>query len=98
MVLPMGPATATKTVEFPYFDTLRKTRALHSAWHKVYSNGIRSKSLDTKNLVIEFNNNAHSNIERIYRQLLHNKFKFAPAKGIPIRRPTKAPRPIVLAP
>ena len=94
----MGPATATKLVEFPYYYTLRKTKALHSAWRKVYSNGIRSKSLDTKNLVKEFNNNAHSNIERIYRQLLHDKFKFAPAKGIPIPRPLKAPRPIVLAP
>jgi retron-type reverse transcriptase len=98
MVLPMGPATATKTEEFPYYDTARKTKALHFAWRKVYSNGIRSKSLDTRNLVIEFNNNAYSNIQGIYRLLLKDKFRFAPARGVPIRRPNKPPRPIVIAP
>ena len=98
MVLPMGPATAKKTVEFPYYDAVKRTKTLHSAWRKVYSNGIRSKSLETRNLVKEFNNNSYSNIERIYRQLLRDKFRFAPAKGVPIPRPNKAPRPIVIAP
>lgn len=94
----MGPSIATKTKEFPYYDKARTFKALHSAWHKVYSNGIRSKSLETRNHVKEFNNRAFQNIEQIYRKLLHHKFKFALAKGIPIPRPRKAPRPIVLAP
>lgn len=98
MVLPMGPATAIKTPEFLYYDAVRKTKALHSAWQKVYNNGIRSKSLETRNLVKEFNSNSYSNIQRIYRLLLKDKFRFAPAKGVPIPRPNKPPRPIVIAP
>jgi RNA-directed DNA polymerase len=98
VVLPMGPATAAKTAEFPYYDAVRKTRALHSAWRKVYNNGISSKSLETRSLVKEFNSNSYLNIHRIYRQLLKGKFRFAPAKGVPIPRPNKPPRPIVIAP
>lgn len=95
----MGPSIATKTKEFPYYDKVRTQRTLHSAWHTVYSNGIRSKSPETRNQVKEFSNRAFQHIEVIYRQLLHDKFRFAPAKGVPIRRPQKKQlRPIVIAP
>ena len=37
-------------------------------------------------------------IEKIYRQLLNNKFVLYPATGVPLPRPRKSPRPIVIAP
>lgn len=94
----MGPSIANKSNKFPYYDKARSQKNLYAAWRKVYSNGIRSQSVDTRNSVKEFSAKSFQNIEKIYRKLLKNKFVFQPATGVPIPRPKKSPRPIVIAP
>lgn len=94
----MRPGTPNKSEKFPYCDKARSNKNLYAAWRKVYSNGIRSQSIETRKAVKEFSVNTFQNIDRIYRSLLKNKFVFQPATGVPISRPTKSPRPIVIAP
>jgi retron-type reverse transcriptase len=81
-----------------FYRKVHSEKNLTRAWRKVYENGIKSLSRETKNQVIEFNNNAQSEIHRIYRQLLKRRFKFQPSKGIQLKRSGKEPRPIVKAP
>lgn len=80
------------------YKSVRIRDNLHAAWKKVYSNGIRSQSKETKEQVLQFAENAYRNLERIGEQLRKNRFQFAPSKGAPIRRPGKSDRPIVIAP
>jgi len=79
-----------------YFQ-IRTFRALSKAWKQVYKNGIRSPSLDTQNAVKDFRSNAITRLKTIQNQLQKNKFRFNPAKGIPVCRPGKKDRPIVVA-
>lgn len=81
-----------------YYKKVHSLTSLRSAWKKVYNNGIRSLSSETRAEVKEFAKNADSKVEKIYRQLLHRKFKFFRAKGVLLPRPGKEPRPIVKYP
>lgn len=93
----MGPSTETKENQFSYYKKVRTRKYLRTAWQKVYKNGIRSKSLETRNGINEFNSNIFLNLDRIYKKLLRNKFDFSPAVGVPIRRNNKLPRPLVVS-
>ncbi len=71
---------------------------LKRAWQKVYENGIKSKSEQTRSEVRAFANEADRNIDRIYRKLHQKKWEFEPAFGVLKSRPRKKPRPIVVSP
>lgn len=76
---------------------IRTFSSLNRAWKQVYQNGIRSPSLDTQNAVKEFSSNAYQRLKNIQRKLRQNKFKFNPAKGVPVCRIGKSDRPLVVA-
>lgn len=80
-----------------YFD-VRKRQNLHAAWKVIFANGKQSQSSDTQKQVKEFSENAYRNLERISEKLRKHTFNFAPARGVPIKRTGKTPRPIVIAP
>lgn len=84
--------------EHRLYKTVYKKQLLWEAWRKVYENGLQSKSEDTQHQVKEFRKNEVRSIERISRQLRENRFTFKPAKGIPLKREGKKPRPIVVSP
>jgi len=78
-------------------EQVRSPSNLWSAWRQVYRNGIRSKSEETKDDVLNFSSTAEKSINRINRQLRSNKYIFSPARGVPIARSGKSPRPIVVS-
>ncbi|MES9850926.1 MAG: reverse transcriptase domain-containing protein [Candidatus Thiodiazotropha sp. L084R] len=81
------------------YDKVRTQRALEKAWRVVRANGIISKSETTRREVNEFDVQSHKHINRIYRQLLENRFEFQPSEGILHQKPGKASkRPIVKSP
>jgi len=82
----------------PYYSKVRNKNRLYSAWRRVYENGINSKSEETRNQIKDFSAVALKEINRIADQLYKNKFRFAPALGIPQKRAGKKPRPIVKSP
>ena len=61
-------------------------------------NGINSDKEETRRLVKDFSIGIETHLERIYRQLLKDKFRFPPSEGIPIPRKGKKPRPLVKSP
>ena len=81
----------------PLYSAVRKRQNLHSAWKKVFANGIRSQAKETRNQVRAFAEDAFRHLDRLQRLLRKGKFDFAPATGVLIPRPGKPPRPIVIA-
>lgn len=81
-----------------YYKKVCRFKNLERAWRKVYGNGIKSSSQETRNEIIEYNKNVYANINQISLHLKVKKFKFLPSKGIPVKRAGKKPRPIVSAP
>ena len=76
---------------------IRTFKALNKAWKQVYNNGIKSQSLETQNAVKVFRSDSDRQLRKIQRHLQQNKFKFNPAKGLPICRTGKTDRPLVVA-
>jgi RNA-directed DNA polymerase len=93
-----GSVSAKPKGEFPHYRSVHSRVTLRTAWRAVYSNGISSHKEETRKLVREFNQQIDSHIEKIYRKLLGEKFKFLPATGVLISRKGKKPRPIVKSP
>jgi RNA-directed DNA polymerase len=80
-------------------EQVREIQTLGRAWRVIYENGRSSQSLETRREIEEFASNAISRLTRIQRQLNRNTFRFAPAKGVAMRKPGKRSiRPIVIAP
>jgi len=81
-----------------YYKKVCSRKTLRAAWRVVYSNGINSDKEETRRLVKDFSIGIETHLERIYRQLLKDKFRFPPSEGIPIPRKGKKPRPLVKSP
>lgn len=67
------------------------------AWLRVRANGMQSESARTRREVEVFADEAELNLSRLYRKLQRGKFAFSKAIGVPLQRPGKSPRPIVIA-
>ncbi len=93
-----GSVPAISAGSHPHYKKTYSRSTLRAAWRVVYSNGISSDKEETKRLVKEFSVGIESHLERIYRQLHKEKFKFLPAQGVLIPRKGKRPRPIVRSP
>lgn len=81
-------------------DLLLKVRAranLRAAWSRVRANGLQSSSARTRREVGVFGDDEERNLSRLYRKLQQGKFEFDKSIGVPIRRPGKTPRPIVIS-
>ena len=78
------------------YQRLRSNSSLWRAWRHVYGSGV-SSSDETRRLLAAFKQDEVRNIDRLERQLRSKTFKFGPARGAPIPRPGKDPRPIVVA-
>lgn len=78
------------------YENLRRRITLHRAWEKVHSAGLRSESAQTQEAVRQFAKNVLRHIEKAQRDLRHNRYAFSPARGVPVEREGKGPRPIVV--
>lgn len=79
---------------------LRKVRSksnLVKAWTKIYANGMQSESKRTRDEIKAFSEKSDLNLDHLYRSLLRGNFSFNKSKGVPIRRPGKTARPIVIS-
>jgi retron-type reverse transcriptase len=93
-----GSVSATPVDPFRFYKKIYSRKTLRSAWRVVYGNGIASEKEETRRLVKEFSVDIETHLERIYRQLLKDKFTFMAAEGILIPRKGKTPRPLVKSP
>lgn len=72
---------------------------LEQAWRQVRSNALRSDSASTVQEAREFDKVASVRLLRLQKQLRENRFVFAPARGILLRKKGKnSKRPVVIAP
>lgn len=78
------------------YDKIRYRDFLFPAWAQVRAAGARSPSRTTRSAIRQFHDDAPRNLERIQEELRADKFRFRPGTGVPIRRPGKQPRPIVV--
>lgn len=76
---------------------VRERANLRAAWSRVRANGLQSSSARTRREVGIFGSDEERNLSRLYRKLQQGKFEFEKAIGVPIRRPGKTPRPIVIS-
>lgn len=82
---------------------MRTSKNLESAWRIIQENGRSSKSDDVRADIAKYQEDAAGNLRSLQRRLSSGKFKFPPAKGIPIPKldvkgkKTGKVRPIVLA-
>lgn len=93
-----GSVSATPVDVFGHYKKIYSRKTLRAAWRVVYANGIASEKEETKRLVKEFSVGIETHLERLYRQLSKDRFKFMPAEGILIPRKGKTPRPLVKSP
>ena len=70
---------------------------LHSAWRVVYQSGLKSSSIETRNLVKAFYVDAPAYLRKIRYALSRNKYKFSPAKGVLKKKGKRNFRPLVVA-
>lgn len=81
-----------------HYRKIYRRRTLRAAWRVVYSNGISSENEETRRQVVEFSGGIEAHLERLYRQLSKDRFKFPPSEGILIQQKGRKPRPIVRSP
>jgi RNA-directed DNA polymerase len=79
------------------YDRLRTRRSLREAWASVRDNA-RTASEETRREVTSFRQEEDRNLRRIQDDLQKRRFTFRPGKGVPIPRPGKKPRPVVVSP
>jgi retron-type reverse transcriptase len=78
---------------------VRKKPTLAKAWRVILSNARSSPSKETRRAIDAFALDSDRHLDRIQRQLNRNKFRFEPARGVPIPKKDKDTiRPIVVAP
>lgn len=78
------------------YREVRSLPGLWGAWRAVRENGRRSGSRETAKAISAFDESAECHLNRIARQLREDRFRFSKAIGLPIKRPGKPPRPIVI--
>lgn len=93
-----GSVPAISGDAFRHYRTLHSRKTLRTAWRVVYSNGISSRKEETRKHVAAFNIGIESRLDRIYRQLSKDRFKFFAGEGLLIPRKGKTPRPLVRSP
>ena len=71
---------------------------LEEAWRYVHSHAIGSQSSEICNEALAFERSVTTTLRSIQSRLGQGRFKFEPARGITIRRKSKTPRPVVVAP
>lgn len=81
-----------------HYKNVYKRKTLRAAWRIVHSNGVSSKNEETRRQIAEFSVGIESHLERLYRQLKNERFKFPLAEGVLIAKKGKKPRPIVRSP
>ena len=77
---------------------LRTTKTLSKAWREVKSSALSSSSEEIQRQATEFDQHQIPLFKKIQTQLRKEKFTFDQQLGVTVRRPGKAPRPIVIAP
>ena len=75
----------------------RSLRSLEAAWRSVRTNGLASNSEVVRSEIKKFDEDASRNLRSLQSRSGHGTFKIPPARGIPIPKPGKGIRPIVLA-
>lgn len=80
------------------YDQLRTFRNLELAWRTIRDNGRRSACPETQGEVDKFGEHLFRNLRRIQSRLQKGRYEFERARGVPIARKDKKPRPLVLAP
>jgi|GEM_PF-316233 len=79
------------------FDQCTKQDALHKAWRRIRSNGLRSKADETRSAIEDFERTTNRNISRIQSRLRSGEFKFDPQKGVLKTKTSGGKRGIVMA-
>ena len=79
------------------FDQCTKQDALHKAWRRIRSNGLRSKADETRQAIEDFERTTNRNISRIQSRLRSGEFKFDPQKGVLKTKSSGGKRGIVMA-
>lgn len=80
------------------YSKLFKSITLLKAWKRVQSNARNSDSEKTRHDLEEFAKGFESKLKQISAELKQQSYKFSTATGVPIKRPNKSPRPIVVIP
>ncbi|MBI5164355.1 MAG: maturase [Magnetospirillum sp.] len=80
------------------FREVRKMRALEAAWRKVRARGLLSASKEIRAEVAAFDEHPIGCLRSLQDRLQANRFRFAPQKGVALKRQGKSSRPIVIAP
>lgn len=76
---------------------VRSRSSLAKAWTRIRDNGRQSESKRTNDEIEFFAKKADLNLDRLYRSLLDGDFTFSKSQGIPLKRPGKTARPIVIS-
>jgi hypothetical protein len=92
----MGPDHQRFCTSPNHYKLVRARRSLYKAWRHVRDNGLHSPSNETRNAILEFDQEAPRNLERIGRQLARHGFRFEPQTGY-VQKKGKKKRPIVIA-
>lgn len=79
------------------YDYFKRQSVLKIAWQAIRSNGLNSPSKETRDKILQYEINIDKYLNKIYRKLLSNKYKFSPAIGYLKERKKKTPRPIVVS-
>ncbi len=80
------------------YREVRRGGVLRQAWAHIRDNGRVSRCAKTRREVAAFEEAYPTHLQRIARQLREERFVFSPAVGVPVERPGKRARPIVVAP
>jgi RNA-directed DNA polymerase len=80
------------------YQSVYRLPNLLQAWDSVKQNGSQSRSETTRLQIRDFENGARQKIDKIQKQLKSNTFKFSMVRGVPIYRPGKDDRPLVVSP
>ena len=76
----------------------RSLRCLEAAWRSVRTNGLASKSENSRKEIQQFDEDPAGNLRSLKSRLGHGSFKFPEARGVAIPKPGKKDfRPLVLA-
>jgi RNA-directed DNA polymerase len=94
-----APTDPQQTMPVSLISKVRKKTTLAKAWRVILSNARSSSSKETRRAIDDFALDSDRHLDRIQRQLNQNKFRFEPARGVPIPKKEKDKiRPIVVAP
>jgi retron-type reverse transcriptase len=81
-----------------HLKNARKLENLRIAWRGVRTNGLASKSDETRKGIQKFDENADKNLRSLQYRLSRERFKFPPARGVLLLKPGKKNiRPLVIA-